>query len=1103
MPEESGRTGRSSPHSGAIPDSPPSSNDLRRNQRNRGRRTGVQQTRFTGVCEELKDYVYNTGVGRNNAEIFSKTMKAIAEYVAREYTAVGEFHNGLPDLTLPTLVAPSPPQAMATVVELKIWEMDFKEYRKRVEEREKNMEKTYALILGQCSKTIRDRIEAHEQWESVNTSSNALGLPRLIRQSLYQQATRRQGTHALIEAETTLMRFRQSERMSNSDYLEKLRDLVEVYEHLGGEPGTSKARVDTFLIDPDLADDDERQEAKTKARDQYLAVLLLTKSDPKRYGPLVADVENAYTRGQDGYPTTVSAAYDMLVNYKNPNQALWMQNQDTGIAFAHDGQEAEEVNNKAPHFHTYQQRDYGRGGCGRRGGRDGGRGRGRGGRSGRTGMLHAVNEQDHGDEVDQDTNNLAQEVGPYTMEHRRVENETTLANFTRALPITWLLLDSCSTTNLICNKNWLHDIHDDGTSITIRCNAGTVRLTQKGYLGSYPETVWFNPHGIANIMSLDNVAKYFRITMDTDSEKSMLLHMDDGHTMRFTPSGKGLYHHNLSSEDGGLWSFITTVSDRADKYTHRAVQRARVARRFQNIIMRPGARQLMDVAVSHLKGCPVTKANVQAAEDIYGPNLGALKGKTVARPNPHVPAGVDHVPTSIMDVHHSVTLAIDIMFINKVAFLITSSRNLKFGTVEAISNRQTTTIIAKLRTVCQVYHHRGFHVSVILGDPEFEPIRAAFPQLNCCAADEHVPDIEWYIRTVKDRVRSTYRMLPFKRVPRLILIHLVKNAVFWLNALPAVDGVSSTHSPRYLLTGRELENPLHVHLEFGEYVQTHEKHGNRMTDRTVGAICLGPNGNSQGGHYFMCLTTGARITRDRWTDLPMPHEVIHRVTEMGCQQGMPATLTFADRHGSELEDRLVEVPDDDATQEAYDPYYDDDSTHTGDDDLSYDTDDDGDDNDNDDHHAPAPDTDDDGIAIAPDPPILDNDPTLFGPGAPPIVANDDQHSLVDPCQVPLAAPDDPSSTGVEDNDVDEHTGEMDNIDIDDGGEPTGVNNDMTNNVDNNTGVAENTTSTVDTDTDDDLLDDDDTCPPTESHKFQQTVADGISRAYDGDNQRPL
>ena len=137
MPEEIGRAGGPSQQSDAVPDGPPSSNELRRNRRNRGRRAGFQQTRFTGVCEDLKDHVYDTGVGRNNAEIFSKTTKAIAEYVAREYTAAGEFRNGLPDMTLPTLVAPTPPGTTATVVELKIWEMDLKEYRKRMEERER------------------------------------------------------------------------------------------------------------------------------------------------------------------------------------------------------------------------------------------------------------------------------------------------------------------------------------------------------------------------------------------------------------------------------------------------------------------------------------------------------------------------------------------------------------------------------------------------------------------------------------------------------------------------------------------------------------------------------------------------------------------------------------------------------------------------------------------------------------------------------------------------------------------------------------------------------------------------------------------------------
>ena len=57
--------------------------------------------------------------------------------------------------------------------------------------------------------------------------------------------------------------------------------------------------------------------------------------------------------------------------------------------------------------------------------------------------------------------------------------------------------------------------------------------------------------------------------MDTKAEKATLVHKDDGQSMKFIPTSKGLYHHNLTSGDGGLWSFITTVADRADKYTHR------------------------------------------------------------------------------------------------------------------------------------------------------------------------------------------------------------------------------------------------------------------------------------------------------------------------------------------------------------------------------------------------------------------------------------------------------------------------------------------------------------------------------------------------------
>ena len=76
--------------------------------------------------------------------------------------------------------------------------------------------------------------------------------------------------------------------------------------------------------------------------------------------------------------------------------------------------------------------------------------------------------------------------------------------------------------------------------------------------------------------------------------------------------------------------------------------------------------------------------------------------------------------------------------------------------------------------------------------------------LNCCMAGMHVPEIERYICTLKDCTRSAYSLLPFKNLPQVMLVHLLKNCTLWLNAFPAADGVFSVHSTCFLLTGGEL-----------------------------------------------------------------------------------------------------------------------------------------------------------------------------------------------------------------------------------------------------------------------------------------------------------
>ena len=124
----------------------------------------------------------------------------------------------------------------------------------------------------------------------------------------------------------------------------------------------------------------------------------------------------------------------------------------------------------------------------------------------------------------------------------------------------------------------------------------------------------------------------------------------------------------------------------------------------------------------------------------------------------------------------------------------------------------------------------------------------------------------------------------------------------------------ATGNARYLITGCELNADTHAVIEFGSYVQTHEEHTNNMNDRTLAGICLGPTGNDQGGHWFLSLTSGSRVMGYKWTELPMPNMVIDRVTQMGQNQNMPPTITYANRMGDEVRDRIEDFNDDDKIQ---------------------------------------------------------------------------------------------------------------------------------------------------------------------------------------------
>ena len=118
-------------------------------------------------------------------------------------------------------------------------------------------------------------------------------------------------------------------------------------------------------------------------------------------------------------------------------------------------------------------------------------------------------------------------------------------------------------------------------------------------------------------------------------------------------------------------------------------------------------------------------------------------------------------------------------------------------------------LLRGLHAVRNIYLEQGHAVSTMFMDNEFAPLandmKGVQINLNTTAAREHVPEIERQIRVVKERGRSTYNTLPFSRVPSVMIVELMRQAVMWLNAFPVSSGVSDTISPRTIMTGTTLD----------------------------------------------------------------------------------------------------------------------------------------------------------------------------------------------------------------------------------------------------------------------------------------------------------
>ena len=56
--------------------------------------------------------------------------------------------------------------------------------------------------------------------------------------------------------------------------------------------------------------------------------------------------------------------------------------------------------------------------------------------------------------------------------------------------------------------------------------------------------------------------------------------------------------------------------------------------------------------------------------------------------------------------------------------------------------------------------------------------------LNCASKNEHVPEMEHFILTIKERIRPFQSSMPLKQVSKIMIVHIFASVIFCLNETP-------------------------------------------------------------------------------------------------------------------------------------------------------------------------------------------------------------------------------------------------------------------------------------------------------------------------------
>ena len=506
-----------------------------------------QKKTFKGETSDMNSHVFQTIDESKDATQYIKTLEALERYANKTYDVDMSSIFARPKGVLPSIPLPKTPDASAAQVYKDLYSHEIKQFGIKKDKLTLSLKALWSVIWGQCSPNMITKLEEEERIESLKTNGDVVQLLELIHQICMKFTSKTNPILTLVKHLGFVFSYRQREKDDVHKYLELFKLMIDSISRVGGSFGNHFLVTKTVMIDEkhvkatvsdadakivfDKLDKDVQQDVKHKAENRVLAMMFLLGGRPDKYQNLLVDLQNQFIRGNDQFPKTLTDSYNLMSNYTpslttsalDPQQQKIDQQSvyDLGMHFF---QKVEPVE-KQPVFEV--DNDI-------------------------LNFFDVVSEQD-----DDDSSVSTTSVGVYNFSFLQRAVKLSFNQIVTTSPEdryadiepTWILLDTQSNCDIFNNKRMLSSIYSvEGPGMLLQSNGGFIKTHKMGELEGYG-SVWYNKQSLANILSLANVRKKFRVTLETgpsDPCPCIYVHCNKGKILKFKEHSMGLYVYDLN-----------------------------------------------------------------------------------------------------------------------------------------------------------------------------------------------------------------------------------------------------------------------------------------------------------------------------------------------------------------------------------------------------------------------------------------------------------------------------------------------------------------------------------------------------------------------------